>query len=94
MREILVAEFRNAEDKLHYAVIGVTAIKLEVDDLLVETENPEKNVRLSENPIKKKGLKMSVYYPTEEDIQNLYGNQGMFAHGLKVVDGRTDAPQD
>jgi len=93
MRELLVVEFRNAEDKVHYAVIGVTAVNNEEDDLLIETENPEKNMRLDENPIKEKGLKMSIYYPTEEDISNLFGNRGMFAHGLNVVDGRIDAEE-
>jgi hypothetical protein len=89
---MLVVEFKNAEEKVHYAVIGVTAIKLEEDDLLFETENPEMNVRLSESPIKAKGLKMSVYYPTEGDIRDLFAGDGLFAHGLKIVDGRKDAP--
>jgi len=93
MREMLVVEFRNAEDKAHYAVIGVTAIKLEADDLLIETENPEANIRISETPIKEKGLKMSVYYPTEDDIRDLFAANGMFARGLTVVDGREDAPE-
>jgi hypothetical protein len=88
MKELLAVEFRSAENKLHYAIIGVTAIKLEEDDLLFETENPEKNIRLSENPIKEKGLKLQVYYPTEDDIRELFGNSGMFDRGLKVIDGR------
>jgi hypothetical protein len=89
---MLVVEFRNAEEKVHYAVIGVKSIHLEEDDLLFETENPEKSVRLSESPIKQKGLKMTVYYPTEGDIRDLFAGDGLFAHGLKIVDGRSDAP--
>jgi len=91
MREMLVAEFRNAEDKLYYAVIGVTAIKLEEDDLLIETEDSSKNLRLDENPIKSKGIKLQLYYPNEGDIRYLLADKGMFEHGLQVVDGRVDS---
>ena len=90
MREMLVAEFRNAEDKLYYAVIGVTAIKLEEDDLLIEAEDSTKNLRLDENPIKEKGLTLRVYYPTEGDIRNLLANKGMFQHGMQIIDGRLE----
>ena len=90
MREMLVAEFRNAEDKLNYAVIGVKAIKLEEDDLLVETEDESKSLRLNENPIKEKGLRLSVYYPNEGDINKLLANKGMFEHGLQIIDGRIE----
>ena len=90
MRELLVAEFRNAEDKRQYVVIGVTAIKLEEDDLLVETEDSSKNLRLNEEPIKRNGLKLHVYYPTEGDIQALLANKGMFEHGMQVIDGRLE----
>ena len=90
MREMLVAEFRNEEDKLYYAVIGVTAIKLEEDDLLIETEDSSKNLRLDENPIKLKGMKLQVYYPTDGDIRYLLANKGMFEHGIQVIDGRLE----
>lgn len=88
MREMLVAEFRNAEDRLNYAVIGVKAIKLEDDDLLIETEDVSKSLRLGEDPIKEKGLKLQVYYPSDGDIQDLLANKGMFEHGLQIIDGR------
>ena len=88
MRELLVAEFRNAEDKRHYVVIGVTAIKLEEDDLLIETEDISKSLRLNEDPIKRSGIKFQVYYPTEGDIRNLLANKGMFEHGMQITDGR------
>jgi hypothetical protein len=88
MREMLVAEFKNAEDRVHYAVIGVTAIKKEENDLLIETENPEKSIRLDETPVKKKGLKIDMYYPTEGDVEALFGNNGMFGHAIVVIDGR------
>ncbi|MDR3363933.1 MAG: hypothetical protein LBS91_03150 [Clostridiales Family XIII bacterium] len=90
MKEMLVVEFRNAENKLHYAVIGVKAIKLEEDDVLIETEDGSMSLRLNESPIKEKGLKLHVYYPTEGDIMDLLGNKGMFEHGLQIVDGRLE----
>jgi hypothetical protein len=90
VREILVLEFRNAEDKLHYAMIGVTAIVKEEDDILIEMEDKEKSCRLDENPVKAKGLKINLYYATEDDILDLMGNRGMFANGIQVIDGRLE----
>jgi hypothetical protein len=86
-------EFRNAEDKLHYAIIGVTEIiKLE-DSILIKTENDAMSRELDENPVKAKGLKLQLYYATPEDIRNLMGNKGMFAHGIQVIDGRLEGAE-
>ena len=90
MREMLVVEFRNSEDKLSYAVIGVKAIQLEEDDILIETEDASKSLRLDENPIKEKGLRLSVYYPSEGDVEKLLANRGMFGRGLQIIDGRSE----
>ena len=90
MREMLVVEFKNRENNLNYAVIGVKAIILEEDDVLIETEDQSKCLRLDENPIKDKGLKLSVYYPDEGDIQKLLANKDMFEHGLQIIDGRAE----
>ena len=90
MREMLVVEFRNAENKLNYAVIGVKAIILEEDDVLIETEDESKSLRLDENPIKENGLRLSVYYPNEGDIQKLLANKDMFERGLQIIDGRKE----
>jgi hypothetical protein len=88
MREMLVAEFKNTDDKVNYAVIGVTAVVKEEDSILIKTENPEKDFSIHEDGVKEKDLHIQLYYPNEDDIRKLFGDDGMFKHQLHVVDGR------
>jgi hypothetical protein len=89
MRELLVAEFKNTDDNTHYAVIGVTAIVKEEDSILIKTENPEDDFRIDEDGVKEKDLSIQLYYPNEDDILRLHGDDGLFKHGIHVVDGRS-----
>ena len=88
MQEILVAEFKNTDDKLHYAIIGMTSIEKEDDDILIKTLDPEKYFRINEESIKANELSIHIYYPNEGDVEKLLANVDMFKHGLQIVDGR------
>ncbi|MDR1271905.1 MAG: hypothetical protein LBK04_02795 [Clostridiales Family XIII bacterium] len=90
MRELLVAEFKNSDNNTHYAVVGVTAILKEEDSILIKTENPEKDFHIDEGGVKEKDLSIQLYYPNEDDILRLHGNDGLFKHGIHVVDGRLE----
>ena len=90
MREILIVEFRNPDDKLHYAVIGVTEIIKKEDTILLKTEDEAMSLELDENPIKAKKLKIQIQFATAEYIRLLMANRGMLAHGVQIIDGRLE----
>ena len=88
MKDVLVVEFKNPDDKKHYAVIGVTGVNLADDDIVIHTEDPEKSIVLSEDPIKIKSLKLNIYRPRHNEISDLLGIKDLFAIGMKIIDGR------
>ncbi|MDR0570573.1 MAG: hypothetical protein LBG71_05075 [Clostridiales Family XIII bacterium] len=87
-RDIIAVEFKSLDTKRDTTVIGVVNIELLDDGLLLVTEDRSKSVKLTEEPIRRKEIKLHVYYPSHEDIEALLGNKGMFKHGLEIVDGR------
>ncbi|MDR3294244.1 MAG: hypothetical protein LBT26_00220 [Clostridiales Family XIII bacterium] len=91
-RDLIAVEYKDSETKRNTTVIGVVGITLLDDGLLLTTEDAEKSVKLAEDPIRRRELKMHVYYPNADDLRELLGNAGMFEHGPNIIDGRSDAP--
>ncbi|MDR2457699.1 MAG: hypothetical protein LBD41_04385 [Clostridiales Family XIII bacterium] len=88
MEDVLIAEFKNPDNKKHYAVIGVKSVSLENDNILINTEDPTKSLLLFENPIRIKALKLNLYKPKHGEVSDLLGLKGLFANSMKIIDGR------
>jgi hypothetical protein len=69
-------------------IVGVKSIELLENGILIRTEDQSKNVTLAEDELRKKDLKMTLYYPDTDDMAAIFAVKGMFGNKDAVVDGR------
>jgi hypothetical protein len=87
-KDLIAVEYKDLETKRNTTVIGVVSIELKDDGLLLTTEDEARSVKLAEDKIRRRELKLHLYYPGEDDLSKLLGNVGMFEHGHIIIDGR------
>ncbi|MDR1961337.1 MAG: hypothetical protein LBQ16_03550 [Gracilibacteraceae bacterium] len=88
MKYLLAVDYRENALGKDVAVVGVKSIEKTDDGVVIHTEIPEKSVRLSQEVLKRRDLR--VYAPTEDDMRRLFANRGMFDNEGVLVDGRAE----